>query len=162
MAALVETVKLHIVQALACFDTPSQVAKAVKAEFGLEVSPQQCEAYDPNKRSGNRLSEKYRAIFEQTRKTFLNDTSLIGVSHKAVRLRTLQRLIERCESQGNISMTAQLLEQVAKEAGDSFTNKQKLDLSGSFSLTQNAQDMSDDELAAIIAAGSSAGAAGKA
>jgi hypothetical protein len=130
MAALAENVKLRIVQALACFDTPSQVAKEIKAEFGLDVSPQQCEAYDPNKRVGQKLSEKFRLIFAETRKTFLEDTSTIGVSHRAVRLRTLQRLIDRAESQGNIGMVSQLLEQVAKETGDAYTNRHKLEHTG--------------------------------
>jgi len=130
MAALSDPVKLRIVQALACFDTPSQAAKDIKAEFGLDVSPQQCEAYDPNKRSGNRLSDKYRQIFAETRKTFLEDTSLIGVSHRAVRLRTLQRMIERAEKQGNLALTEQLLEQVAKETGDAYTNRHRLEHTG--------------------------------
>lgn len=130
MAALPENVKLRVVQGLACFDTPTQVAKDIKAEFALLVTPQQCELYDPNKRAGNKLSEKYRLIFAETRKTFLEDTSLIGVSHRAVRLRTLQRMIERTESQGNLALTAQLLEQVAKETGDAYTNRHKLEHTG--------------------------------
>lgn len=150
MAALPENVKLRIVQALACFDTPSQASKAIKAEFGLDVSPQQCEAYDPNKRSGNRLSEKYRLIFAETRKTFLEDTSLIGVSHRAVRLRTLQRLVEKAESQGNISMVAQLLEQVAKETGDSYTNRQKVSVNATVE-RREPRELTDEELAVELA-----------
>ncbi|WP_429498943.1 DUF2280 domain-containing protein [Robbsia andropogonis] len=117
-------------QGLACFDTPSQVAKDVKEEFGIVVPPQQCEAYDPNKRAGQNLGAKYRAIFVETRKTFLEDTSLIGVSHKAVRLRTLQRMIQTAENMGNLAMTAQLLEQVAKETGDAYTNRHRLEHTG--------------------------------
>lgn len=49
MAALNGEVKAFIVQALACFDTPSQVAEQVKKEFGLEVSRQQVESHDPTK-----------------------------------------------------------------------------------------------------------------
>jgi len=156
MAALAENVKLRIVQALACFDTPSQVSKAIKAEFGLDVPPQQCEAYDPNKRIGQRLSEKYRLIFAETRKTFLEDTSLIGVSHRSVRLRTLQRMIERAESQGNLALTAQLLEQVAKEAGDAYTNKHKLEHTGKDGgpiktqpVPVDLSDLTDEELAVL-------------
>ena len=37
---LPDEVKAFVVQALACFDTPSEVAKAVKEEFGLVVSRQ--------------------------------------------------------------------------------------------------------------------------
>lgn len=150
MAALAENVKLRIVQALACFDTPSQAAKMVKAEFGLDVSPQQCEAYDPNKRIGQKLSEKFRLIFAETRKTFLEDTSLIGVSHRAVRLRTLQRLIDKAETQGNISMVAQLLEQVAKETGDSYTNRQKVSVNATVE-RREPRELTDEELAVELA-----------
>ncbi|WP_244135862.1 DUF2280 domain-containing protein [Burkholderia vietnamiensis] len=52
MAALPDAIKVFIVQALACFDTISRTAKAVREEFGVEVSPQQCERYDPTKRAG--------------------------------------------------------------------------------------------------------------
>ncbi|MEN1613625.1 DUF2280 domain-containing protein, partial [Pseudomonas aeruginosa] len=47
MATLNSDVKAFIVQALACFDTPSQVAESVKKEFGIEVSRQQIESHDP-------------------------------------------------------------------------------------------------------------------
>jgi hypothetical protein len=171
MAALPENIKLRIVQALACFDTPSQVAKEIKAEFGVVVSPQQCELYDPNKRAGQRLSEKYRQIFTETRKTFLEDTSLIGVSHRAVRLRTLQRMIERAESQGNLSLTAQLLEQVAKETGDAYTNRHKLEHTGKDGgpiktqpVPVDLSDLTDEELAVLerLAAQSGANPGGEA
>jgi hypothetical protein len=131
MAALPDNIKTRITQGLACFDTPSQVAKDVQAEFGVTVSPQQCEAYDPTKRAGERLGKKYREIFEKTRETFLKDTSRIGVAHRAVRLRKLDRAATLAEDRGNLPLMAQLLEQAAKEAGDAFTNKQKLEHSGS-------------------------------
>ena len=41
MAILEDEVKGFIVQARACFDTSSQVAQAVRFEFGIELSRQQ-------------------------------------------------------------------------------------------------------------------------
>lgn len=130
MAALPDNIKVFVTQALACFDTISRVAKAVREEFGVEVSPQQCERYDPTKRAGATLSKKYRTIFERTRAEFLNDTSRIGVSHRAVRLRALERAIALAETRGNIPLMAQLLEQAAKESGDAFTNRRRLEHTG--------------------------------
>jgi hypothetical protein len=49
MAALRSEVKAFIVQALACFDTPSQVVEAVLKEFNVVVTRQQCESHDPTK-----------------------------------------------------------------------------------------------------------------
>lgn len=121
-----DDVKAFVVQALACFDTPGTVAKAVKAEYGITVSPQQCEAYDPNKRAGARLSDKWKVLFEATRKKFVDDQSEIPISHRSTRLRALQRLAERAENAGNIALAAQLHEQAAKEVGNAFTNRRDL------------------------------------
>ncbi|AIO24988.1 DUF2280 domain-containing protein [Burkholderia cepacia] len=130
MAKLQEPIKLYVVQSLACFDTISRVAKAVREEFGVEVSPQQCERYDPTKQAGSSLSKKYREIFERTREEFLKDTSRIGVAHRAVRLRKLDHAVGIAEQRGNIPLMAQLLEQAAKEAGDAFTNRHRLEHTG--------------------------------
>lgn len=123
---LTDEARTFVVQSLAMFDPPSVVVAAVKKEFELQITPQGCEAYDPTKRAGHKLHEKWRALFDETRKAFLEDTSKLGISHRAVRLRTLQRMAERSETQGNLALTAQLLEQAAKELGNAFTNRKEL------------------------------------
>lgn len=129
-AKLSDEVKTYIVQALACFDSPSVVAKAVKAEFEQEVSRQLVESHDPNKKAASGLAPKWRALFAETRKTFLEDTAAIAISHRAVRLRALQRMAEKAETMGNMALAAQLYEQGAKEVGDAYTNRHKLEHSG--------------------------------
>ena len=126
MAILSDEVKTYIVQQLACYDTPSEVAKAVKDAFEVEVSRQAVEAYDPNKVAGRNLSGEFRDLFKATREAFLADTAAIGISHRAVRLRELQKLVDRAKTQGNLVLTASLLEQAAKESGGAFTNKREL------------------------------------
>lgn len=127
MAALRDEVKAYIVQALACFDTPAQVAAAVKEQFGIEVSRQQCEAYDPTKYVGRTLSAKWRTLFNDTRERFREEMAEIPIANRAYRLRTLSRLAERAEGMRNFALTAQLLEQAAKECGDMYSNKQRVD-----------------------------------
>lgn len=124
---LTDEAKTFVVQQLAMFETPSDVAKAVKEEFGLEITRQSVEAYDPGKRAGAALSEEFRELFRITRETFLTDTAAIGVSHKVVRLRTLARMIEKAEGRGNAVLVSNLLVQVAKEMGDAYTNRQRID-----------------------------------
>lgn len=126
MARLTAEQKTFIVQRLACFDTPSTVAEAVKEEFGVDLTRQHVEQYDPTKRAGQALSVKYREIFEQTREKFKSDTSEIPVAHKSVRLLRLQRMADRCERMKNFALAAQLLEQVAKEMGDHYTNLRRV------------------------------------
>lgn len=128
---LTDEVKTYIVQSLACWDTPSEVAKAVKDDFGLVVSRQAVQAYDPTKRAGAELSAEFRSLFEATRATFLTSTAEIAISHRAVRLRTLQRLATKAEGMGNLTLVADLMQQAAKEMGDSYTNRVALKHSGS-------------------------------
>ncbi|NIF71005.1 DUF2280 domain-containing protein [Burkholderia sp. Ap-962] len=130
MAALPDNIKVFVTQALACFDTPTRAAKAVHEEYGVVVTPQQCERYDPTKRAGSTLSKKYREIFESTRAEFVNDTSRIGIAHRAVRLRKLASAVDKAEERGNLVLMAQLLEQAAKETGDAFTNRHRLEHTG--------------------------------
>ncbi|WP_042298974.1 DUF2280 domain-containing protein [Paraburkholderia kururiensis] len=130
MATLNDDVKLFIVRALACYDTPSQVAGAVKEEFGLVVSRQQVEAYDPNKAIGKGLSKKWREVFQRTREAFLADISQVPIANAAVRLRRIERILVKAETSGNTVVALQALEQAAKEAGGAFTNKTRVEASG--------------------------------
>ncbi|HCN47068.1 MAG TPA: hypothetical protein DIT18_16615 [Pseudomonas sp.] len=123
MAALSNEVKAFIVQALACFDTPSQVAAAVREEFGLEVSRQKCEAHDPTKRAGRDLAKRWVTLFEDTRKRFREETADIPIANRAFRLRALGRMAEKAETMKNMALSAQLLEQAAKECGDMYVNR---------------------------------------
>ncbi|MGV1223480.1 DUF2280 domain-containing protein, partial [Klebsiella pneumoniae] len=65
-----------------------------------------------------------------TRDRFLNEISDIPIANKAYRLRVLQRMSTTAEGMKNLGMTAQLLEQAAKEVGDAYSNKQKVELTG--------------------------------
>lgn len=123
---LSDEVKTFIVEALACFDTPKIVSAAVKAEFEIVVARQAVEAYDPTKRQGKALSDKLKAHFEKTRKAFLEQTDAIPIAHKAVRLRTLDRMARLSEERGNYVLAGQLNEQAAKEVGDAYTNTRNL------------------------------------
>lgn len=127
---LPDAVKVYVVQAVACFDSPAVVAEAVNREFGLKIPRQQVEKYDPTKRAGRDLSPKLRAIFEATRKGFIENTANIGWSHRATRLRAIQRVGERAESMGNLALTLQAAEQAAKECGDAYSNRHKHEHTG--------------------------------
>ncbi|WP_316511056.1 DUF2280 domain-containing protein [Klebsiella grimontii] len=130
MAALKSDVKAFIIQMLACFDSPSQVVEAVQKEFGIKITRQQAESHDPTKVSGKTLAKKWVDMFNTTRDRFLNEISDIPIANKAYRLRVLQRMSTDAEKMKNMGMTAQLLEQAAKEVGDAYSNKQKVELTG--------------------------------
>ncbi|EGT0665796.1 DUF2280 domain-containing protein [Citrobacter freundii] len=130
MAALKGEVKAFIVQSLACFDTPSQVVELVKKEFGLSITRQQVESHDPTKANGRGLAQKWVDMFNATRERFQNEISDIPIANKAYRLRVLDRMATRAEGMKNLALTAEIIEQAAKECGDAYTNKHKFEHSG--------------------------------
>ena len=71
--------KAFLVQRLALFDTPSQAGEALKAKFGLPITPQRAEAYNPERRAGAKLSGVWRLLFEQTRVRFLDSLKEVPV-----------------------------------------------------------------------------------
>lgn len=130
MATLKGEVKAFIVQSLACFDTPSQVVELVKKEFGLSITRQQVESHDPTKANGSGLAQKWVDMFNATRERFQNEISDIPIANKAYRLRVLDRMATRAEGMKNLALTAEIIEQAAKECGDAYTNKHKFEHSG--------------------------------
>ncbi|MEL2696994.1 DUF2280 domain-containing protein [Escherichia coli] len=127
MAALKGEVKAFIVQSLACFDTPSQVVELVKKEFGLSITRQQVESHDPTKANGRGLAQKWVELFHETRKRFQTELSDIPIANKAYRLRALDRMMTKAEGMRNMALAASLMEQAAKEVGDAYSNKQKVE-----------------------------------
>ncbi|MDC7868810.1 hypothetical protein TH60_05710 [Pantoea ananatis] len=130
MAALKPEIKAFIVQSVACFDTPSQVAESVLKEFGVKINRQQVEQHDPTKASGKKLAKKWVDMFNDTRSRFQTQIADIPIANKAYRLRTLDRMATRTETMKNFALTAQLIEQAAKEVGDAYTNKLKVESTG--------------------------------
>lgn len=126
MATLTDAAKRFIVQALACYDTPTQVAEAVNEEFGFSLPRQQIAKYDPTKVSGAQLAQKWRDLFASTRERFRKEVSEIPIADQAYRLRTMQRLLDESIRRKNVVLASQLLEQAAKESGGMFTNKREL------------------------------------
>lgn len=126
MPALSDEVKVALVQALACYDTPTQAADAVSHEFGVQITRMQAAKYDPTKEAGKGLSKKLRDLFDVTRKAFLEQAAEIPIAKQSYRLRVLNRMLGSAERIGNTAVAAQLLEQAAKEVGGSYTNRREL------------------------------------
>lgn len=127
---LSDEVKTFIVMQLASFDPPSVVAESVKQEFGITVSRQVVSTYDPATKSGARLGERWKVLFERARKDFRESTDDIPLASKAVRVRTLNRMAMKAVEKNNAPLAASLMKQIAEEMGDVFTNRHKHELTG--------------------------------
>ena len=124
MAALKEPVKIFIVQALACRDTPQEVAEQVLQEFGVKIDRKQCQSYDPTKAAGKNLSKKFIELFHKTRADFDAGLIDIPIAQKFYRLKHYQKQLER--NLKNTVMSLKILEQAAKDVGGQFTNRQEI------------------------------------
>ncbi|MDM1771047.1 DUF2280 domain-containing protein [Acinetobacter indicus] len=124
MAALKEPVKIFIVQALACRDTPQEVADQVLQEFGVKIDRKQCQLYDPTKAAGKNLSKKFVELFTKTRADFDAGLIDIPIANKHYRLKQYQKQLER--NAKNTVMSLKILEQAAKDVGGQFTNRQEI------------------------------------
>lgn len=123
---LTDEARTFVVQRLAMYDPPELVARAVKDEFGITISRQGVHCYDPTKHAGRQLAKKWRDLFEATRKALVDGTAEVGVTHKLVRVRRLERMADRAEAVGNMALAKDLLKQVAEEMGNAYTNRREL------------------------------------
>jgi len=125
---LAEAQQVAVVQRLAMYDTPQTVADWVKEEFDIAITRQAVQHYDPT--VGEKPAEKWCAIFDATRKKFLDDTSEVPIALRAVRLRRLDLVCVKAQKQGNHLMVLASTEQAAKEVGELYTNRHKMELTG--------------------------------
>ena len=121
MPNLSDEIKEFIVKGLARFDSPTQVAEAVKETFEIEVSRQQVHAYDPA--CSQPPAPRWLELHAATRQAFLSDIAEIGIAQKAVRLRMLERYARIAERQKYFIRAAALLEQAAKECGGIYEGR---------------------------------------
>ena len=120
MPRLTVTQQRFLVRSLASFVTASEVAKAAKDQFGLELAAGHIARYDPTNVAGADLSKDLKALFHATRKQFVEDVDSIPIAHRGYRLRRLQQIVDTNKSPSVIRAT---MEQAAKEMGGAFTNK---------------------------------------
>jgi hypothetical protein len=124
MAKLTEDVQVFIVQRLASYKTPTEVAELVKEEFGLELDRQQVQHYDPT--VGKKPAKKWVDLFETTRDAIRHGTADLALAHKLFRLAELEEMYRKARKAKNYKLAAELLEQAAKEMGEAYSNKRVL------------------------------------
>lgn len=64
-------VKRYIVKALASDKPPTEIAQAVKASYGVIISRQSIQHYDPRKQQARTLSSKWTALFWKSREEYV-------------------------------------------------------------------------------------------
>src|SRR5688500_9422327 len=117
--------KQFIVKLLAVYESPADVIQLVKENFEITVTLQKLQHYDPTTVMGRDLSKTLKELFEETRKEF-DESAIIPLSKKVVRLKKLSKYVQVFEGMGNYGKAAEIIEQIAKDDGGVFTNRREI------------------------------------
>jgi hypothetical protein len=121
MPILNDEIKEFIVKRIACYETPSRIAAAVRVNFGIDIDRRQVFEYNP---AGSRPpAQRWIDLHAATRAQFLRDTAEIGVAQKAIRLRMLDRFAQMAEESNHPDKAAKFLEQAARECGGFYEKR---------------------------------------
>ena len=116
--------RAFLVREIACYARPTEAADALYAEYGVQVTAHNVEKYDHTKKAGARCAEKWRVLFKATRAAFIKDIETrIPHAHKAFRVKKLAAAADAFEKSKNYVAMAGMLEKIAKEIGNAYTNR---------------------------------------
>lgn len=130
MAKLSDQQKHFIVTRLALWDTLRQVIEDFQDEYGVTLQANQVSLYDPTRVAGKTLGKRWVDLFEQTREEFKAGKVLPRLAQKEARVRELERNYGQALKMRNFVLANQTLEQIAKEMGESYTNRVRAEHSG--------------------------------
>jgi len=123
---LKKQVQIFIVQQLACYETPTDVMRAVKDEFDLEITRQRIEYYDPTKSMASAgLSDSLTKMFWERREAYEQMEADKGLGTVNYRIAKLGKLLTKAEAMRNFKEAREIMKQAAQDKGGVFTNKRE-------------------------------------
>jgi len=141
--------RAFMVEAFACYAMSSEVVRAVKAKFDIDITRQSADYYNPECAVGERrLGTKWKDLHKMVRAAFIEDiTATVPFSLKSVRIKELATAAQVFKDRANFIGMARMLEQIAKEVGNVHTNKRELTgKDGGAIKFQDVGDMTDGQL----------------
>lgn len=120
---LTDEQQAYVVKRLAVYDKPAAIAQGVEDAFGVTISPQAVEHYDPERPAGHDLAPQWRAVFHEARKAYIASTADIGHMDKPLRMRLRERMALAAWEEGSYKIANEILDSIAKEAGGAFAGR---------------------------------------
>ena len=120
---LTDEQKAYVVRRLAEYDKPVAIAQALQELFGVTISHQAIEHYDPERPAGHDLAKQWRTVFRKARKAFIARTADVGMMYKPVRMKLRERMVMHEWEAGRCKAANEILDSIAKEAGVTFGGK---------------------------------------
>ena len=107
--------RVEVVRRLAHYETPAAIAKAMKEECGIEITPQAIAFYDPTRFALKRCPKRWFVLFWKLRAEFTRGKPDVGVAQATVRLVWLDRMARAQMENGNTAEARALMRQAADE-----------------------------------------------
>jgi hypothetical protein len=126
---LSDPIKHRIVLALARFEAPADIVRALALE-DIETDPKQIGRYDPT-RPYYAAGDKWRDIFDVERKKYLTDVQAVPIANQAFRLNALQQSYDTAVRTKNRMLANATLRQAAEEVGGALTNERNVTMNRS-------------------------------
>jgi hypothetical protein len=117
MAILSPQQKQFVVEQLAAFGTPSEVAKGLLEQFGVTVAPHVVAAYDPTRRAGQRCPALWKRRFLEAREDMIHGKPS-ALASRSVRLQQREKMFRRAMEQEDFLLANRILDSIAREIGD--------------------------------------------
>jgi len=129
MTKLNDAQKAFVVERLASHYQTTGIAREVRQRYGITISAQAIEFYDPTRYSGE-CPKRWADLFHATRNSFNNGKADIPAANRLVRVRWRGDMALAAMEQGQYKRANDILDSIAKECGDAFSNRQKHEHSG--------------------------------
>lgn len=144
--------RAFLVREFACFATPMEAADALREEYGIEIAPQSAQHYDATSGAGSDAAKKWHDLFDVSRKAFLDDVEKrVPESYKSVRIQELARASRIFKKRGNFMAMAIMLEKIAREVGNAYTNRHEVTGRDRGSIKfEDVNSMTDDQIDAEL------------
>jgi len=144
--------RAFLTKQLACYASPKEAAEALREDYGIDITAQSAEHYDPTKHAGRSCAKQWRELFVHTRAEFLAHIDKhVPEANKAVRVRQLANASRVFKRANNYVGMADMLERIAKEVGNVHTNRREVTGKGGGPIKYQdidlmTEDQVDDEL----------------
>lgn len=145
MAELSDADKERIVVLLGRFKKPADIVAIMREEHGVETDVDQVTRYNPQHTGFRAERDRWEPIFNAARDAYINDLKQVIVANQSWRLNELNDLYDRAKKAKNYKLAAELLEQISRECGGSFTNQRELKVDG-----RRAREMNTEDRAAML------------
>jgi hypothetical protein len=120
---LTDEQKSFVVQQLAGFDSAASIIRRLREEYQVSITPTAVRYYDPTTYAGKGCPERWKTLFDATRKAIHDGRAEIGIANKMVRLRWLDAMAHDAMDNGKFKAATLILAQAAREMGEGYRKR---------------------------------------